>query len=204
MPFNSASHTEIISKSAAVTGALTPELYAYLISLLPTPHGFNDDHERLEASFTASLKGDSEKIKACEADRNTVNQNLTILLGLAKAVSVKDPTVLEKLGLGHVVERTTAAAALPGIPKDFRVTFDKEGRPVASLTKLSGAKGYEIWICDGDPSVEDNWRMLTWSTSCQKIPLPGMNRAKTNFLRIRGKRNNIVGPWSHYISVDPA
>lgn len=202
MPFNNLPHPEMITKSATVLQVLTPELYAYLLSLLPTPQSYGELHERYEASFAGSLKGDPEKAKACEADRKAINQDLAIILGLAKAVTHKDPTVIEKFPFSHATERTTAATL--GESKDFRITFDKKGRPLAWVTRVAGAKGYEIWACEGDPGIEANWKLLVWSLTCQKIALPGLNRTKLNFLRIRGKRGNILGPWSNFVSVDPA
>ena len=202
MTYNNDSHTEIIAKSAVLIGGLTQEMFDYLISLIPTPGRHSEIHERFEASFAGSLKGDPEKVKACEVDRQVMNECLAILHGLVKAAAIKDPTLPEKLGIGRTAERT---ASTINDPKDFRITYDsKGGQAYASLTKLAGAKIYEIWVCDGDPSVEGNWRLLDSSNKCQKIPILGLNRTKTNFLKVRGKSGNIVGPWSYYLSIDPA
>jgi len=205
MTYNNDSHTEIIAKSAVLIDELTPEMFGYLISLIPTPERHSEIHERFEASFAGSLKGDPEKVKACEADRQAINESFAILHGLVKAAAIKDPTLPEKLGMGRAAERTASTTTTISAPKDFRIAFDsKGGQAFASLTKLAGAKIYEIWACDGDPSVEANWRLLDSSSKCQKIPILGLNRTKTNFLRVRGKSGHIVGPWSYYLSIDPA
>lgn len=44
MPFNNVSDPELVAKSAVVAEAFTPEKYAYLLSLLPTPEGFTELH----------------------------------------------------------------------------------------------------------------------------------------------------------------
>jgi len=205
MTYNNDSHTEIIAKSAVLIDELTPEMFDYMISLIPTPGRHSEIHERFEASFAGSLKGDPEKVKACEADRQAINESFAILHGLVKAAAIKDPTLPEKLGMGRAAERTASTTTTISAPKDFRIAFDsKGGQAFASLTKLAGAKIYEIWACDGDPSVEANWRLLDSSSKCQKIPILGLNRTKTNFLRVRGKSGHIVGPWSYYLSIDPA
>lgn len=205
MTYNNDSHTEIIAKSAVLIGGLTQEMFDYLISLIPTPGRYSEIHERFEASFAGSLKGDPEKVKACEADRQVMNENLAILHWLVKAAAIKDPTLPEKLGIGRTAERASPTTPTISDPKDFRITFNsKGGQAYASLTKLAGAKIYEIWACDGDPSVDANWRLLDTSSKCQRIPIKGLNRSKTNFLKVRGKSGNIVGPWSYYISIDPA
>lgn len=204
MPYHNLPHQEMIAKSAAVAQALTPELYAYILSLLPTPQSYAEMHERYEASFAGSLKGDSEKVKLCEEFCDALKKDLAVIAGVAKAVSHKDPTVPGKLALGQLVERGAGSATIPGDAKDFEIYFDRKGRQFAKLSKITGAKGYEIWSCDGDPSVESNWRLLVWSTGCQKIALPAMNRSKVNFLKVRGKGSKGVGPWSNVISLDPA
>lgn len=205
MIFKNLPPTELIAKSATATKALTPELYQNLISLLPTPESCISDHDHCEACFTASLKGNPEDVKAFEAASQKVNQNLTILSLLAKAGSLKDPTVPQKFGFLQLLDKTShAASTAPGDARDFRISFDKEGRPHAWVARVQRAKGYEIWFCDGDPAIEENWKMLVWSTKCQKIPLSGLNRSKTNFLKIRGKRNDAAGPWSNYIRLNPA
>lgn len=203
MTYNNDSHTEIIAKSVALIEGLNQEMFDYMISLLPTPGKYSEDHERFEASFAGSLKGDPEKIKACEADRQVMNENLAVLHLLVRAAAVKDPTLPEKLGIGRTAERT--ATMTIGEPRDFRIGFDsKGGQAYASLTKLAGAKIYEIWLCDGDPSIDANWRLLNSSSKCQRIPVPGLNRSKTNFLKVRGKNGNTVGLWSYYLRIDPA
>jgi len=37
MTYNNDSHTEIIAKSAVLIDELTPEMFDYMISLIPTP-----------------------------------------------------------------------------------------------------------------------------------------------------------------------
>lgn len=205
MPFNNIPHPEMVTKSNEVRRVLTRDLYAYLISLLPTPESFGELQDSFSDNFAGSLKGDPEKIKACEADRDKLNQDLAMIVGLGKTVSIKDPTVLETLKLQHLVAEKTTYSLIPlDVTKDFRIIFDKKGRPFASFTKLAGARAYEIWVCDGDPSIESNWKLLVWETKCQRIALPGLNRAKTNFLKVRGKRGEETGPWSNFISLDPA
>lgn len=203
MPVSKLSHPELISKSAMVSANFNRETFEHMLSLLPTPDFYSELHERYETSFVGSLKGDPEKIKACEENRQLIAQNLSILMGLAKVVTMKDPSVLQALGLTLFTEKPVASRPVLQRPKAVRITFDKQGHPQATVTKVMGAKGYEIWACNADPSREENWRLLVWSTKCQKIDVPGLNRTVLNWLRVRGKRGDIVGPWSNPISLDP-
>ncbi|WP_085814543.1 hypothetical protein [Geoanaerobacter pelophilus] len=203
MPTSKLSHPELISKSAAMNATYNTEMFNRMLSLIPTPEFYSELHERYATNFAGSLKGDPEKTKACEEDRQLIDQNLGLLLGLAKVITAKDPSIQEAFGLNHSADRTVASAAVLERPKDFRVSFDKKGHPEVSIAKILGAKGYEVWACDADPGLEGNWRLLVWSTKCQRIPISGLNRTQLNWLRIRGKRGDMAGPWSNPISLQP-
>lgn len=203
MPGNHDSHPEVIAKSAAVTEVLTADRYAYMLSLVPNPESLSNDHNRYEATYSASLKGDPEKVKACEAERVAMSQNLAILHGLAKLLVVKDPTVMEKLGFGKLPEKAAASHNIDS-PHGFKILFDPQGNLFATVGKVAGAKGYELWVCDGDPNIESNWRLGLFSLNCKKIPITGLNRTRKNWLKIRGIRGNTAGPWSYFQSVNPA
>lgn len=201
MPFNDVSDPEMIAKSSALSEVFTPEKYAYLLSLLPTPEGYAELHNRMEANYPAVLKGDPETVKAFEADRKAVNCDSSMILGLAKVVAVKDPTVPESFGLARVTERTHAPILTN--PQGFKLIFDKQGEPKASVTKVPGAKGFQVWACDSDPSIEANWRLVAASSNCRGIEIKGLNRGKFNVLKIRAMRGNVAGPWSNWVSLDP-
>ena len=200
MPINDLSDAEIIAESAAVAEAFTPEMYAYLLSLLPTPQAFAELNSRLTANYPAALKGDPEKVKAFEADRNAMNCDLSLIRGLAKVVAVKDATVPESLGLG---KKKAAAIAPLTKPQGFKVVYDRQGQLFASVIKVPGAKGYQIWLCDADPSNQANWKLFTSATRCRRMPITGLNRRNLTMLKIRAMRGHVSGPWSNVISLDP-
>ncbi len=201
MPHNNLPHPEMITRSEEFRQVLTPDLFAYLLSLIPTPEKYAAMHERFEGSVTGFLKGDPEMVKQCEEARVELNKAMSIVQGIGKAVSVVDPTVQEKLGIVH--QKAPSSSAALTAAKDLRLFFDKNGQPYCSVTKLAGAKGYDLWFCEGEPSVESNWKLLTWSSSCQGIYLTGLNRTTTNYLKLRGKRGNEVGPWSNMVILPP-
>lgn len=203
MPFNNGSDAEKMAKSAAVAEAFTQELYDHILSLIPTPAAFAELHNRMETSYPAALKGDPEKVKAFEADLDAVNSNLSLLHALAKVVAVKDATVPDSLGLGRVHEKTVAAAVHLGNPQGFNVLYDPKGQLFGTVTKVKGAKGYQIWACDGDPSLEANWKMIASSSNCRRIAIMGLNRSKFNMLKVRAMRGTGPGPWSNLVSLDP-
>ncbi|MBJ6726353.1 hypothetical protein [Geomesophilobacter sediminis] len=205
MPFLKVSNPEMITKSALVAEGFTTELYAYLVSLIPTPQSYAEEHSRFEASYSASLKGDPEKMKDCEADRNAVNQSLSILIGIAKAAAIKDPNVPKALGLANLMEKPAAPAASVSLePSGFRTAFNRKGELIGTVSKVPGAKWYEIWSCDDDPNLETNWKLVASTSNCRGIRITGLNRSKTNWLKIRAMLKNVAGPWSHCLSLPPA
>ena len=201
MSFSDLPDPEMVAKSAAVTAVFTQEKYAYLLSLIPTPQSYGELHDRFEASYAASLKGDPDKVKACEADRLAINQNLSFLLGLAKVATIKDPNVAGSLGLDGIVAKTAAPAADLTEPNGFKVVFTPKGQITASVERVPGAKGYQIWACDSDPNIEANWRLAASSPTCKGIELTGLARGKSTWLKIRAMRGHSGGPWSNFVNL---
>lgn len=202
MPLNNASHPELIAKSAAVAEAFTQEMYEYLVSLIPTPQSYREKHTRLTESYTASLT-DPEMAKECEAQSKLVNQEYSIIHTVAKAVTAKDPEAPSKLGLVTTPDKNTHAMVSLSEPRGFKVLYAPNGQLVASVTRVANAKGYQVWACEGDPNLEANWKLVASSSACRGIVVPGLNRGKSNWLRIRGMRGNVAGPWSNCVSLSP-
>ncbi len=194
---------ELITKIAAIAAWLTPERHAYLMSLFPTPESITGLNNRLETNYPAALKGDPEKTKAYEEDQKAAARELLLVHGLAKLFALKDATVAETLGIGRAAEKTTAAVVELAHPLNFRLTFDTKGQLFASVAKVAGAKGYQVWACDGDPSIEGNWKLVASSPNCRGILIAGLSRSKFNVLRARAMRGHSAGPWSNWVSLDP-
>lgn len=203
MPHNNTSDPELISQSAAVAVAFTPAIYAHVMSLFPTPEAYSELHGRMEAGYPAFLRGDPEGVKAFEENRGEVKQLLTMLHGLARVATIKDPTVPEILGLGRLPEKSTAATVLLTDPHDLQIFYDRKGQLFARVSKVPGAKGYQVWICEGDPNVEANWKLAASSTNSRSILIPSLNRTKNNWLKARAMRGTTAGPWSNLVTLSP-
>jgi hypothetical protein len=203
MPFTNGSDAEILAKSAALAEAFTPEKVAYLFSLFPTSQGFSELTNRMGENYPAFLRGDPDKVKEFEDDRKTLNSNVSMIIGLAKVAATVDPAAAESLGLGRPSEKAATSSIHLAIPQNFRMAFDPQGVPSVAVSKVAGAKGYQVWACDTDPSVEGNWRLIASSPSCKGIVISGLNRGKFNVLKIRAMRASGPGPWSNWVSLDP-
>ncbi|QWV93287.1 hypothetical protein KP004_19305 [Geomonas oryzisoli] len=204
MPFNDVSDPELITHSAAMVVAFTPEVYAYLMSLFPTPESYAELHARLERGYPGFLKGEPEGVKAFEEDREAVKQFLNMLSGLARSAAIKDPTMPQKLGLVRLPAKNPSKKVILTQPHGFRIIYDALGNLFATVSKVQGAKGYQVWLCEGDPNVEGNWKLITSATNSRDIMLPNINRTTNNWLRIRAIRGRVTGPWSNFVSLPQA
>lgn len=204
MPYNNASDPELISQSAAAVVAFTPEMYSHLISLFPTPESFSETHGLMEAGYAGFLKGDPEGVKAFEKYRDAVKQILSMLHGLGKVATIKDPTVLDKMRLAPLPVKTVASNVILTDPRGLKVFYNKKGQIYCSVERVLGAKGYQVWVCEGDPSIEANWRLAASSPTCRSIQIPGLNHAKNNWLKVRAMRGTGAGPWSNIVNLTPA
>jgi hypothetical protein len=193
-------HAEAIAKSEELIQVLTPEKQALLLSLMPNVEKLTAATTRHQASYAGLLKGIPEMAKACEADLAEVTKQLAQFHGMVKTCAIADPTVLEMLGLAPAGEKTSAGHVALTEPRDVKLTYNNQGRPVLSFSKVPGSKGCQIWISDGDPSVEANWRLLDSSSNCRGIVL-SVDRTAFHWLKVRANRGKEVGPWSAAISI---
>ncbi|TSK07304.1 MAG: hypothetical protein FPO08_11885 [Geobacter sp.] len=203
MPYDDTNDPDLITLSEAVLQAYTPEMYNHMISLMPTPEIYAATHGQFANGYPAYLKGDPDGIKAFEEARNAIKQFLTMLSGLSKTAAIKDPTVPQRLPLPQTHARTTGSNTALDASRDLSAYFDSKGNIYATFSKIPNAKGYQIWLCVGDPNVAGNWRLLASSTNSRKVLLPALNRTQNNWLKIRGMRGTEAGPWSNLVSVEP-
>jgi len=203
MPHGKADDRELIARNEQLTKLMTPELHAYLLSLIPSPAQVTDVNNRHQGSFTASLKGLPEDIKECEADREASRKLQNLLHRLGKALATVDPNVPKMLGIEQAPEKLSSAAAVLSAPQDFKVVFNPKGQLVASVARVPGAKAYEVWGCEGDPMVEDNWKRLAESFNCKGILIAGYDRSKLIWLKTRAIDSNRPGLWSNVVTIEP-
>ena len=204
MSFKNDSDPELIAQSATVVQSYTQEAHEHLLSLIPTPQSVQANHTAYAASYAAFLGGDLDKAEECETYRIAVYEGLSILHGLTKAVTVKDPKAPEIVGLGAQPSKVKLTSISLAQPAGFRTAFTPQGLLVGSVTKVEHAMGYQVWACDSDPSVESNWRLVASSSTCKKILIPGLDYGKNNWLKIRAMRGKgVAGPWSNLVNLTP-
>jgi hypothetical protein len=200
MQISDLGHPEAIAKSEELIQTLTPEVQELLTSLMPNLEKLIAATTRHQESYAGFLKGNPEMAKKCEADLAEVCRCLAQYHGLGKTCAIVNPKVLEMLGFAPAAEKSSPGHVVLTEPRDVKLKYDSQGRPVLSFSKVPGSKGYQIWISDGDPSVVANWRLLDSSSNCRGIVL-SVDRTTFHWLKVRANRGKDVGPWSAAISI---
>lgn len=201
MPFRDTTEPEAIAQSAVAAKLFTPEMRELIVSHLPTSEGFIELHNRWEGNYMEYVKGDPEKVKAYEADRLEVAKQLTMIRTLAKMVGVNAP-IPDALINGGVRAKTVASSAPLAAPSSFKVDYGpKPGVQYGRVASVNHAKGYQIWACDGDPSIEANWSLAASGNSGRRIEITGRPAGKLTWFKARALRGNEHGPWSACVSI---
>ncbi|GFO61036.1 hypothetical protein GMST_33610 [Geomonas silvestris] len=203
MPHTKGEDPDLIAKTEQLSKVVTTELHAYLLSLIPSPQRVVDVNNRHQESYAASLKGSPEDIKKCEESREESRQLHNLYQALGKAFAKVDPKVPQMLGFEQPNEKLTSAVPVLAEPQDFRVVYNPKGQLVGGLSRVLGAKAYEVWGCYGDPMVESNWIRLAESFNCRGIIIAGYEKGKVLWLKVRAIRNDGPGPWSNVVVINP-
>jgi len=194
--------SEMLPKSSAVSKAFTDETHKYLLSLLTNPGRYKAASDLFHASYNAVMEGDTEQIGPCEEHRKNLDREHALLLGLAKLAALQDPSIPEKLGLGQLGVKTVAVATAIPKPSNFRLAHSmNNGEMTGSVSSIKGVRMFEIWGCEGDPNLEQNWRLMAASPNCQRIAIKGLTPGTKYWFRVRAVRGNETGPWSNYITL---
>jgi len=193
---------EMLPKSVAITKVYNEELQSYLLSLFTTPERYRNATERFQASYNAALDQAPANVAACEADRQDLNRQHAMLLGMIKAASQLDPSVADKFGMGGPTASHAAASQPLSKPDKFKMTHgSKSGEMTGGVASIKGARMIEIWGCIGDPNDDANWKLMAASPNCTGIKVTGLVPGTKYWFRARAVRSGEVGPWSNYLTL---
>lgn len=203
--FNRLSEIDYLTKSGSIVAALTgnpnfaPPWIAQVPSLLDISAAFN----AYQMAYHEALSKDIFKVAIRVSTRLILTNFLKQLAPYLELVAVGDVGKLISTGydLRNDATHKQGSEPLPA-PKDFRVARGAfSGTLNVNVTKLKGAVSYEVHITQGDPEVETDWHHAISASSCQRIPLAGLNPMQIYWLRIRGLGCNGMGVWSNALSI---
>ncbi|TGU71767.1 fibronectin type III domain-containing protein [Geomonas terrae] len=168
---------------------------------MPDLEKIQQAHERHRSIFSEVLGGASEKEEELASARNYALNIINLLHGVALLTGKYDSNIPQKLDLvqQQPITKLGANAGL-GATENFRLVY--EGQIiVARGSAVKGAKSYEIWICEGDPLTESNWRHHITSGCVNRIEMTDLTPGRLYYFRIRAVSSHATGPWSNFISM---
>ena len=154
-------------------------------------------------AYHASLTRDSLKIRQRDAARKTLTDLLHYLASYLELVAHLDADKLATTGfdLRRDVVRGIHGGILPA-PNNFRAEHGpKSGTVMLHVTRLAGARTYEIQLAQGDPSLEENWTFATTSATASHLLVEGLTPAHTYWFRVRAIGSGGAGLWTDPVSL---
>jgi hypothetical protein len=201
-PFDGLSDTEILPKTGAILTTLAndPELLQLVMSLLPSMSSLQEAHDRHHESFNASLSGTGGKPEQLAADRRLLNRRFSALLTMIQLAAQEDSTLAARAGIATPEKVPVSSPALTA-PTNLRIWHaGKHGAVNSKYGRVKGAKSYLVEICEGDPTIEANWKFGAVSTTCTML-IEGLVPGTVYSFRIRAIRSTGPGPWSSIVTL---
>ena len=200
---NGLNDADIIPKTASIVVALVkdPSLYQAVMSSIPTQEQLQESHERHQTSYNGLLGGDPDKALEHQKERRLLNRRFAAFATVVKLAAAEDPTLLARLGLTPPKPKRASVATLPR-PENLKLHHGDYSCEIGlKCAPVKNAKSYDIGICEGDPSVEGNWRHAAVAPSATKMLVKGLTPGKVYWFRVRGIGAHGPGPWSQYASL---
>lgn len=195
---------ELIPKTGHIVAAMAkdPTLYQAVMSIFPTLEELEESHEANQATYNATAGGDPAKLKEHEAVRQLLNQRYNFFLGAVKLAATVKPDLLEIFGLDIPKSKKSSSISLLTSPLNPRIQHGQEsGQMILKVEPVKYAKCYGISICEGDPSLEENWRHYGVGVKASKLEVAGLTPGKVYWFRVRAIGSHGPGPWSKYVSL---
>jgi hypothetical protein len=201
--FSDLSDAEIIPRTSAILTALSndPELFPLILSLLSSPAKMEAALNTFQGSFDTSLTGDTAGKLARKKNRVALNSTLKGFTTIVHLAGLEEPSVIGRAGLRSQV-RVSAPTPPLTAPTNFKVWHGVEhGEMISKITSVKTAKSYLMEFCEGDPTVESNWKFCGVYPTCSNMLIKDLVPGRVYSFRIRALRTSGPGPWSSYVTL---
>ena len=169
----------------------------------PSFEQLSEANANYQAAVQAALSHDSFKITERDRARTVLLEILLDLVPYLELIAKGDADILKTTG--YEVKQTGVSPAVNHgplkSPTNFSAKHGLSGTLICHATKLAGAGSYEVQICDGDPTVEGNWRQYTIFTHASQMVVSGLTPGRKVSLRLRGFGDLGAGAWSEAITI---
>ena len=140
-----------------------------------------------QTAYNAALTHDAAKIVIRNIARQSLMTYLKKLAPYLEVVANGDLVKLMSTGYDLRQSPTPTGGTDPLLaPIDFRVKrADLSGVLIGHARKLKGASGYEVQICEGNPTVEGDWRHYASVKSASSFEIVGQAPGRLVSVRMR-------------------
>jgi len=149
--------------------------------------------------------GDRYKVAERDALRPATELAATIFLQWAQIRSVRedDHTIVTGLGVPPKIQLPKSSNPTAGntTPQNLQVKQGNTGSALISTGRVPKARIYWVGICEGDPSLEESWRMLGPFDHCRGIEITGLEPGKMYYFRVKCFGAGNESPWSTIASL---
>jgi uncharacterized protein with HEPN domain len=197
---------ELLTKARAIYTSLTnhPSFQEKSAAFHQDVQRLGEAIDRLQKAFDEAMSRDSQKISF----RNIVRDELVVILGRVamhvELAAMGDPTLLRASGFDMAQERSGkggAAAAVLQAPELRLKHGPLPGVLIAYAKPVRYAASYELVITDGDPSIEENYKVQGVHAHCTKIEVPGCTAGANYWAKMRCIGPRGAGPWSAPVTI---
>lgn len=136
-------------------------LFASIIAKIKALGTALDELEKADAAYDFN-RGKLER-EALMTSVVQVKDLVRDLGGYVQAISGGDKDIILNAGF-EVRNAPSPTGQLPAPRLVEAFTTDYKGVIDVRWTGVKGRCNYELWMCNGDPAVEANWKLLTMST----------------------------------------
>jgi len=172
---------------------------------VPDSAELRDVGQKQLAVTKAADGGDRYKAAERDALRPATELAATIFLQWAqiRAVREGDHTIVTGLGVPRKIQppKVSSPAVIMTTPQNLQVKQGKTGSALISTGKVRKARIYWVGICEGDPSLEESWRMLGPFDHCRNIEIAGLEPGKMYYFRVKCFGAGSESPWSTIASL---
>ena len=157
-----------------------------------------------QSSYEAAIHCDRRAIAARVLAANDAGAAWQKIVYYAFAMDQDNTEMLERMGVTNKPRRTGLASALSELqtPDLTIANLDTRGGVKASCSRERRRHTYEIWITEGDPRIEEGWYLKKSFGDCTNMEILGLQSGKEYSFRCRIiGRDNVVGSWSHTITI---
>ena len=172
-------------------------------SPLSSPTSITSLFTAYQTAYNAALTHDAAKIVLRNIARQSLMTYLKKLAPYLEVVANGDLVKLMSTGYDLRQDATPTGGTDPlPAPVDFRVKRgDLSGVLIGHARKLKGASGYEVQICEGNPTVEADWSHYASIKSANRFQIAGQTPGTLLSVRMRAIGSNGPGVWTTAISL---